>query len=206
MSVHTLDRRKTSVADNNKCGFVRVVSWPSTVFDTVRRGIASFAFDDKSPSKEDSMNNYVLAGLVAAQMTVAAHPAAAARLEEGTSVQTGTFAGARIRLSLGGKQQDRKFRAGLAVAPTLRSQTIFGETRMQVGEGLELSFTGKRPLAVSLAGRPVSSLLPGAGKPGDDKLELSTGGKVAIGVGAALVVAAGAGYLVMANRCTECDQ
>ena len=92
------------------------------------------------------MKNYVLAGLVAAQMIVSAQPATAAGFEQGTSVQTGTFAGARIRLSLGGKQQDQKFRAGLTMAPTLRSQAISGETRMRIGEGLELGFTGKRPL------------------------------------------------------------
>jgi len=152
------------------------------------------------------MKTYVLAGLVAAQTIVAAQPAAAANLDQMTTFQSGTFAGARIRLSLGGKQQDREFRAGLMVAPTLRSQTISGESRTRIGEGLELGFTGKRPLSLSFAGRPVSRLLPGTGKPGDDKLGLSTGGKVAIGVGVALVVAAGAGYLVLANQCTECDQ
>jgi len=152
------------------------------------------------------MKTYVLAGLVAAQTIVAAQPAAAANLDQTTTIQSGTFAGARIRLSLGGKQRDREFRAGLMVAPTLRSQTISGETRTRIGEGLELGFAGGRPLALSLAGRPVNHLLPGTGKPGDDKLGLSTGGKVAIGVGVALVVAAGAGYLVLASRCTECDQ
>jgi len=152
------------------------------------------------------MKNYVLAGLVAAQMIAAAQPAAAAGLGEVASVQTGTFAGARIRLSLGGKHQDRNLRAGLTLAPTLRSQANSGETWMRVGEGLELSFTGKRPLTLTLAGQPVSQLLPGTGNPGDDQQGLSTGGKVAIGVGVALVAAAGVGYLVLANRCTECDQ
>jgi len=152
------------------------------------------------------MKKCVLAGLTAAQMIVAAQPAAAATLQEGASVQTGTFAGARIRLSFGGRQQDRELRAGLTLAPTLHTQSISGVTRMRIGEGLELGVTGERPLALSLAGRPVSRLLPGTGKPGDDKLGLSTGGKAAIGVGVALVVAAGAGYLVLANRCTECDQ
>ena len=147
------------------------------------------------------MKKCVVAGLIAAQMIVAAQPAAAARLQEGTSVQTGTFAGARIRLSLGGKQQDREFRAGLTLAPTLHTQSISGESRMRIGEGLELGFTGERPLALSLAGRPVSRLLPGTGKPGDDKLGLSTGGKVAIGVSVALVVAAGAFYLAI-----QCDE
>jgi len=135
------------------------------------------------------MKTYVLAGLVAAQTFVAIQPAAAASLEETTTVQRGTFAGARIRISLGGRQQDQKFRAGLTVAPTLRSQTISGETRTRIGEGLELGFTGKRPLALSLAGRPVSGLLPGGGKSEDERrLGISTGGYVAIGVGAALLV------------------
>jgi hypothetical protein len=152
------------------------------------------------------MKSFAVGALVAAQMIVAAQPAAAAGLEEASAVQTGTFAGARIRLSLGGKHQDRNLRAGLTLAPTLRSQANSGETWMRVGEGLELSFTGKRPLTLTLAGQPVSRLLPGTGNPGADQLGLSTGGKVAIGVGVALVVAAGAGYLVLSNRCTECDQ
>ncbi len=153
------------------------------------------------------MKNYVLAGLVAAQMIATASPAAAAAtLEETQIVQTGTFAGARIRLSLGGKQQDRKFRAGLTVAPTLRSRAISGETRMRIGEGPELGFAGGRPLTLSLAGQPVSRLLPGGNKSEDDgRLGISTGGYVAIGVGV-ILVAGGVGYLVMANRCTECDQ
>ena len=143
------------------------------------------------------MENYVLAGLVAAQLTAAAQPAAAANFEDGASVQSGTFAGARIRLTLGGNQQDRKFRAGLTLAPTLRSQTISGRTQMRLGEGLELGFTGERPLALSLAGRPIDRLLPGD----DKKLGLSTGGKVAIGVGAALLIGAGAFYVAI-----QCDE
>lgn len=143
------------------------------------------------------MKNYVLAGLIAAQMIVAA-PAAAANVDEVATVQSGTFAGARIRLSLGGKQQDRKFRAGLTVAPTLRSQSISGETRMRIGEGLELGFNGKRPLALSLAGRPIDRLLPNT----DKKLGLSTGGKVALGVGAAVLIGVGA-YYAAAIHCNE---
>lgn len=137
------------------------------------------------------MKNYVLAGLVAAQSIAAAQPVAAAGFEEMTTAQSGTFTGARIRLSLGGRQQDRKFRAGLTMAPTLRSQAISGETRTRFGEGLELGFTGKRPLTLSLGGRPVSSLLPGGRKSEDEqRLGISTGGYVAIGVGVAALVGA----------------
>ena len=135
------------------------------------------------------MKNYVVAGLVAAQSIVAAQPAAAAPVDEMTTVQGGTFAGARIRLPLGGRQNDRKFRAGVTIAPTLRSQTISGEIRTRFGEGLELGFAGERSLALSLAGRPVS-LLPGGRKSQDDRrLGTSTAGYVAIGVGVVAVVA-----------------
>ncbi len=114
------------------------------------------------------MKNYVLTGLVAAQFILAAEPAAAG-FEEMTTVQSGTFTGARIRLSLGGRQHDRKFRAGLTIAPTLRRQTISGESRTRIGEGLELGFAGERSLAFSLGGRPVSRLMPGGRKSEDDK-------------------------------------
>ena len=137
------------------------------------------------------MNNYLIAAIVTAPLMFAAPPAAAASFEPMTTVQSGTFAGARIRLSLGGKQQDRKFRAGLTLAPTLRSQSVSGETRMRFGQGLELGVAGKRPLALSLAGRPVSNLLPGGNKSEDERrLGISTVGYVAIGAGIALVVGA----------------
>jgi hypothetical protein len=135
------------------------------------------------------MKSYILVGLVAAQMITIAEPAAAARPEETATLQTGTFAGARIRLSLGGKQQDRRFRAGLAIAPMQRSQAISGESRTRIGEGLELGFAGERPLTLSLAGRPVNHLLPSGSKADDEpRLGMSTGGYVAIGVGVAALV------------------
>jgi hypothetical protein len=140
------------------------------------------------------MKTYVLTGLIAAQAVAAAQPAAAATFQETTIVQSGTFAGARIRIALGGKQQDGKFRAGLALAPTLRSQAISGESRTLIGEGLELGFTGERPLTLSLAGRPVNHLLPSGSKTDDEqRLGISTGGYVAIGVGVAALVG---GFLV----------
>jgi hypothetical protein len=136
------------------------------------------------------MKTYVLAGLVAIQAIVAAQPAVAADFKEMATVQSGTFAGARIRLSLGGGEQDRKFRAGLTLAPTFHSQTISGETRTRFGDGLELGFVGERRLAFSLGGRPVSRLLYSARKSTDDtRLGMSTGGKVAIGAGVVVLVA-----------------
>ncbi len=149
------------------------------------------------------MNSYVLAGLVVAQSIVAAQPAAAATYQDTATVQSGTFAGARLRLSLGGKQEDRRVRAGLAFAPTLRSQSGSGEVRTRIGEGVELGFTGDRPLTLSLAGRPVSQLLPGQSKLEDERqMGISTGGYVAIGVGVALVV----GGFVLVQHYKEIDE
>jgi hypothetical protein len=140
------------------------------------------------------MKTYALAAVTAALTIIAGQPAAAANFQEPAIVQSGTFAGARIRISLGGKEQDRKVHAGLTLAPTLRSQTTSGETRTRIGEGLELGFTGERPLTLSFAGRPVNRLLSRDRKTDDERrLGISTGGYVAIGVGVAALVG---GFLV----------
>jgi hypothetical protein len=72
----------------------------------------------------------------------------------------------------------------------LRSQTIAGETRTRIGEGLEVGFAGERSLAFSLGGQPVTRSLPRDRKSEDEKRSArSTSGKVAIGVGAVALVA-----------------
>lgn len=137
------------------------------------------------------MKIWVPAGLIAAHSLFGVQPAAAASFEETMTAQSGTFDGARVRLSLGGRQHDRKLRAGLTIAPTLRSQAISGETRTRIGEGLEFGFVGERPLSLSLGGRLVSRLLPGGRKSEDEqRLGISTGGHVAIGIGVAALVGA----------------
>ena len=150
------------------------------------------------------MKKHMLVVLVVALSIVATQPAAAAAdLEEMTTVRSGTFTGARIRILLGGPQHEQTIRAGLTIAPTWRSQTIMGETRTRFGEGLELGFLGKHPLAVSLGGRRISSLLLGGRKTEDDKrLGTSTGGKVAIGLG---VVALVAGAVVLGVVISQSD-
>ena len=151
------------------------------------------------------MKKHMLVVLVVALSIVATQPAAAAAadLEEMTTVRSGTFTGARIRILLGGPQHEQTIRAGLTIAPTWRSQTIMGETRTRFGEGLELGFGGKHPLAVSLGGRRISSLLLGGRKTEDDKrLGTSTGGKVAIGLG---VVALVAGAVVLGVVISQSD-
>src|SRR5688500_17052008 len=57
-------------------------------FAAVNHGWAAFPFEYRSSSKGGrSMKHTVLAGLVVAQSIVAAHPAAAAGFEQGTTVQ-----------------------------------------------------------------------------------------------------------------------
>lgn len=149
------------------------------------------------------MKSYVIAGLVVAQCILAAQPAAAAGFEQSTTVQNGTFTGLKIRLSLGGRQHDQKFRAGLMFAPTLRSQTVSGESRMRIGEGFEFGLVGRRPLTFSLGGQPVGHLLPDGRKPeNDERMGASTGGKIAIGAG---VIALVAGAVVLGIVISQSD-
>jgi hypothetical protein len=130
-----------------------------------------------------------LAAFAVAQLILAAQPAGAAGLDQISDVRTGTFAGARIRLALGGRPEDRGVRAGVTFAPTLHSQTLSGQSRTRFSEGVELGFAGGRPLTLSVSGRPVSHLLPGGQEPEvERRLGVSTMGYVAIGVGVAALV------------------
>jgi hypothetical protein len=155
----------------------------------LKHGSATFLFEEQSSQRGmPLMKKYALAGLVAVHSLVAIQPAAAASFHETTTAQSGTFAGARIRLSLGGRQ---KLRAGLTVAPTLRNQAISGDTRTRIGEGLEFGFAGERTLSFSLGGRPVSGLVPGRRKSEEEQRQgISTGGYVVIGAGVVALVGA----------------
>ena len=138
------------------------------------------------------MRKLLIAGLVAAaQILPAGSPAMAAELQNDRTAmpnQVSAFAGARLRVPLGGDRE--KPRVGLALTSTLRSGAT-GELRF--AKGAELGFGGDRKLRLSLAGRPVSQLSPG-GKAGDGrKLGVSTLGYVAIGVGVVAVVTLAAG-------------
>ena len=134
------------------------------------------------------MGRMVIAGLVAAaQVLPAAQPAAAAELHQdrtAASSQVSAFAGARLRVPLGGGRE--KPQAGLALTSTLRSGTT-GELRF--AKGAELGFSGKhaRP-GLSIAGRPVSQLAAGRPGPEGRKLGFSTAGWIAIGASAVIII------------------
>lgn len=129
----------------------------------------------------------LIAGLVAAaQVLPAAQPAAAAELHEDRTARSGqvsAFAGARLRVPIGGREKPQ---AGLALTSALRSGAT-GELRF--ARGAELGFGGRDSrLDLTLAGRPVSQLA--AGRPGPDgrKQNLSTAGWIAIGASAVIIV------------------
>jgi hypothetical protein len=131
------------------------------------------------------MKKLLIAGLVAA--VPAAQPAVAAELHQDrteTSNQVSAFAGARLRVPLGGGRE--KPQAGLALTSTLRSGAT-GELRF--AKGAELGFSGRdSKLGLSIAGRPLSQLAPARSGPNGRKLGFSTAGWIAIGASAVIIV------------------
>jgi hypothetical protein len=124
----------------------------------------------------------VVAAAVCAAQLLSAAPAGAADLTAGdaaASRQMGAFAGARLRMPLGGGKG--KPQAGLALTSRLRSGAT---NELRFAKGVELGFSGNQaPMRLTLAGRPVSQLAQGRTGPEGRKLGVSTLGYIAIGVG-----------------------
>ena len=146
------------------------------------------------------MKTLTMAALVAAQLAATAQPALAAGLTEARTQEVGAFAGLRVRMPLDGAAQQRRLRAGLTVAPAMHSRTLGGESRLRIGEGLELGLNGEQPLRVSLGGTPVSQLAQGPTGPDGRRLGVSTIGWIAIGVGVAAVIVVGAAALCASDH------
>jgi hypothetical protein len=140
------------------------------------------------------MKRLTIGALLAGQLLSVAQPAFAADLVAWEAPQMGAFAGARLRVPLGGARDERRLRAGLTLAPTLRTSAADGESQLRFGEGLELGVTGRQPVRLLLAGQDVRRL--GAAEDNDDRGGgPSTLGWIAIGVGTFLIVAVGAAAL-----------
>jgi opacity protein-like surface antigen len=143
------------------------------------------------------MKKIFIAALLAGQV---AAPAQAADLVDTRGVQdtrNGSFAGARIRVSLDAQPRER-VRAGLTLAPTRHDVRADGSARLRLGEGLEFGVSERRGPALSLAGQPVRDVVQGAAGPQGERRNVSTVGWVAIGVG---VIAVGVvGYAVWLNH------
>lgn len=145
------------------------------------------------------MKNVAIAALVAGQLLTAAQPALAAELVDSHGQQIGAFAGARLRVPLDGNVRQRRIRAGLTLAPTLRTLAADGQSQLRFGEGLELGITGREPVRLLLAGQDVRRL--GAAEDDNDRHGgPSTLGWIAIGVGAALAIVVGAAVLCASDH------
>lgn len=133
------------------------------------------------------MKKILIAALVAGQILGSAAPAFAQSFSPARDTQTGTFGGVRIRVPFGGGARE-PVRAGLAFAPTVRTDYQDGRVRTRIGEGFEFGINGRGPMQFSLAGTPVNRLVQGRTGPDGRRLGVSTIGWIAIGVGASLVI------------------
>lgn len=117
--------------------------------------------------------------------------------------RAGGFVGARLRLPLGKRAEERPL-VGLAIAPTLSRVSNDGRVRTTVGEGLALNFGRHAKPSLTLAGKPAGEALglksEGKAETGP-KLGISTAGWVAIGVGAAVLV----GASIWVGRFIQCE-
>ena len=135
------------------------------------------------------MKKLLIASFLSAQVLASATPAMAQNFNTSRETEAGAFGGVRLRIPFGGSAQREPVRAGLAFAPTVRTEYSDGRSRTRIGEGLEFGFAGRGPTQFSLAGTPVNRLVQGRTGPDGQRLGVSTVGWIAIGVGTLLVVA-----------------
>ena len=151
------------------------------------------------------MKRLTIALLVAAQI-VAGPPATAAELvsDDGVAARRqGTFAGARLRVPLGGAEGG-KARAGLAVTRIQQSRLGDGRGRTAFSNGLEFGLSGDETVRLSVNGVPASRFAAGGKSPGGRKAGVSTVGWVAIGAGVAALAFVG-WFVHEMNSCAEHD-
>jgi hypothetical protein len=149
------------------------------------------------------MRKFAIALLLTGQALAGAQPAIAAELTGAQEQRMGAFGGLRVRIPLDGDVRQRQVRAGIAFAPTLQTQTLQGESRTRLAEGIELGFRPDGPATLSIAGTPVSQLAQGPRGPDGRRLGVSTAGWVAIGVGTVVAVL-GVGYWAF-SEAMDCD-
>jgi hypothetical protein len=139
------------------------------------------------------MRKLAIGALAAAQL--AAAPAGAASIDGGAQSRLGVFTGAQVRIPLGGARSAEP-RVSLGIAPTVRTERFDGAGTTRIGEGLQLSLEGGRPVEFNLAGTRLDRLAPGEQGPEGPRSGVTTLGWVAIGVGAVAAVTIGA-YVVL---------
>lgn len=125
---------------------------------------------------------FVSPAAMAALIIIPAVPALSAGPETAATERMGAFAGARLRLSLGGPE--RRIRGGLTFAPTHHRASLDGETRLRFGEGFEYGLVGRGPATLSILG--ISERELGRRHAGE-RLGISSG-TIAIGAAAGAAV------------------
>jgi hypothetical protein len=138
-------------------------------------------------------------GLIMLATALASAPAQAA---EWNDVRPGAFVGARLTI---GGVTGSKASAALTIAPTQTRTSQSGFSSLRIGEGLALNLTPGAKPTLTLAGIRADTAL-GLHRNGtvdsDRELGVSTGGWIAIGVGAAVVVGAAVFY----SAVTSCEE
>jgi len=156
------------------------------------------------------MKHLVVAALVAGQLVPIFQPARAATFDRIETLETraGAFAGARLRIPLGGPIRSKP-RVGLVLAPLVQSRAVDGSGVTRFGEGADLRLSSAGP-SLSLGGLPVAGRLA-AVEEDEPKKKSSTGKKVLKGAAVVAIVAlavVGGGLLALTvacsdNRCSE---
>ncbi len=138
---------------------------------------------------------------VAAQLLASAQPAWAADLGDagGPAAQRhGAFAGARLRLPLGG-ERGAKARVGVTVAPLVESRGSDGSLKTRFGEGMEIGFSGSETAGLRVGGKSLAQLTQGREGPQGRKAGVSTLKGLAI-VGGIVVLTLGALTLLVVSQ------
>jgi len=125
---------------------------------------------------------------------------------DNTDVRAGAFVGARFQIQLGGREASRPH-ASLALAPTLNRMSSNGFGRTTIGEGVALNFGPHSKPTLTLAGVRADTAL-GLHRNGnvesDKRLGVSSGGWVAIGLGA-VALAGGIYFLHLVDEANDAD-
>lgn len=149
------------------------------------------------------MKLFVSAALIGAQTVAVAQPAFAADIQREATAATGTFAGLRLRMPMGGSRAERAPRLGLTFAPTVHSLNESGEARMRIGEGLEFGFSGRHQTpAFLVAGRRLGAAQDNEEGEQRDRGGINTGEAILI-AGGVIVLGVLAGTIWFVNEINE---
>lgn len=151
------------------------------------------------------MKKALIATLVAGQVLGNAAPVLAQSYAPVRETEAGAFGGVRLRIPFGGAQRE-PVRAGLAFAPTSRTDFQDGRVRTRIGEGLEFGYRTGRPASFSLAGRDLSSFRLNAAQGQEEGGRRGSTGRTLLIVGGVIVVVAGVGLLVLNDKLNDASE